>query len=119
MKKAAPFWALQTYKPDVEQIILDYVDVYDAFFEQRHLIPAENFCEVAFEQLENDPIGQMQRIYETLNLPEFDYVEPKLRDYVQSIEGYSKNRFPDLPNDIRERLAHEWSRCFEEWQYRK
>ena len=61
----------------------------------------------------------MQHIYETLSLSEFDYVEPKLRDYVQSIDGYSKNSFPELPNDMRQRLAHEWSRCFEEWQYPK
>ena len=119
MKEAAPFWALQTREPDAEQIVQDYVDVYDAFFEQRHLIPEENFCEVAFDQLENDPIGQMQRIYETLSLPGFDQVEPKLRDYLESIEGYSRNTFPELPNDIRERLAREWSRCFEEWQYPK
>ena len=119
MKKASPFWSLQKSEPNVDQIIRDYIEVYEAFFEQRHLIPADNFCEVAFGELERDPIGQVQRIYDNLSLPEFGYIEPKLSEYVQSIDGYSKNSFPELPSEIRERLGHEWSRCFEEWQYPK
>ena len=61
--------------------------------------------------------GEMRSIYDSLNLPDPDYIEPKIRDYVQSIDGYSKNSFPELPDDVRERLTNEWSRCFNEWQY--
>jgi omega-hydroxy-beta-dihydromenaquinone-9 sulfotransferase len=117
MKKSTPFWALQKYKPDIERIIQDYVDVYDAFFEQRGLIPAENFCEIGFDQLEQNPIAEVQRIYRELRLPEFECVEPKLRQYVQSLDGYSRNSFPELPSDVRKRLGREWGRCFEEWEY--
>jgi hypothetical protein len=61
----------------------------------------------------------MRRIYERLRLPVFDGVASKLRAYLQSIGSYAKNSFPELPNETRERLAREWSRCFEEWQYPK
>ncbi len=115
--KVMSWWALQEQAPGADAVIRDYVEVFDAYFEQRHLIPDENYCEVAFDDLERNPIGEVRRIYDELNLPDFSHVEPKLRDYVQSINGYSKNRFPELSKEIRERLALEWSCCFEEWEY--
>ena len=118
-KKVYPLWALQEGAVNAESVIRDYADVYDSFFEHRHLIPAKNYCEIAFDQLEKDPLGQIKYVYETLSLPDFDYAEPKLRDYVQSLQGYSRNTFPKLPSDVRERLAREWARCFEEWQYQQ
>ena len=117
VQKAMPFCMLQAHEHSIGRIIQDYAEVFDAFFEQRHLIPAENFCEVAFGQLEQDPLGMLGRIHETLGLPYFDYVDPRIHDYTQSLDGYSKNSFPELSHDLRERLAHEWSRCFEEWQH--
>jgi len=36
---------------------------------------------------------------------------------VESIGGYRKNDFPEIPADLRRRIAGEWRRCFEEWGY--
>jgi LPS sulfotransferase NodH len=118
-EKATPFWALQKHRPSVERVIEDYTEVYDAYFEQRPLIPAKNFCDISYDQLEQDPIATIEQVYSQLRLPEFDDVRAKLQQYVESLSGYSKNRFPELANDIRERLAREWVRCFDAWQYTK
>ena len=67
--------------------------------------------------IEQDPLGQVRRIYEALDLPDFAHVEPRLREYVDSIAGYKKNEFPELATDLRERIAHEWRQCFDEWGY--
>jgi hypothetical protein len=40
-----------------------------------------------------------------------------LQDYVGSIAGYKKNEFSDLAADMRERIASEWRRSFDEWRY--
>ena len=116
-KKAMPYWTLQAHEQSVDQTFKDSAEIFDAFFEQRHLIPPENFCEIAYEQLDQNPIEQLRHVYETLDLPDFNFVEPRIRDYTLSLKGYRKNSFPELSNDIRERLAREWSRCFEEWGY--
>jgi omega-hydroxy-beta-dihydromenaquinone-9 sulfotransferase len=117
--RVAPWVALQ--RPDFgdldDRTIRQYREVYDAFFEERNLIPAGSFAEVAFEDVERDPVGQMQAIYEALGLPDFAYVEAILQRYVSSISGYRKNAFAPLPEILRERIAHEWRRCFEEWGY--
>ena len=100
------------------RIIRQYRELYDAFFEERALIPAGHFHEVCFEELERDPIDEVRRLYEALGLPAFEGVEPELRRYVNSLGGYRKNAFLALPPDQRRRVAAEWQRCFQEWGYR-
>jgi hypothetical protein len=112
-------WALQRDNGvDWEQrVIRQYREMYDAFFEERALIPQGQFHEVRFADLETDPVGTVRRIYAGLSLPEFAEVEPALREYVASLAGYRKNEFAPLAADVVERLWREWARCFEEWGY--
>ena len=99
------------------RVIRQYQTMYEVFFEERDLIPAGRYCEVAFEELEADPVGQMRRVYQELDLPDFAVVEPQLEEYVRSLAGYSKNRFPDLTADVRSEISDAWQRCFAEWGY--
>jgi hypothetical protein len=117
--KVSPWSALQ--RPDHSDLddrsIRQYKEVYDVFFEEQGLIPEGHYHEVGFEELEKDPMGQVRGIYEALDLPAFREVEPALCRYVESLAGYRKNVFPDLPADLRQRVTREWRRCFEEWGY--
>jgi hypothetical protein len=120
VKKVSPWWTMQRSTPldDLDdRTIRQFKEVYEAFFEERGLIPKDRFHEVKFEGLEADPIGQLRGIYEALALPDFGYVEPRLRHYLASLSGYKKNTFPELSAELRGRIAREWRRCFEEWGY--
>ena len=98
-------------------ILRRYREMYEAFFEERSLIPAGCFHEVDFEDLESNPIQTMQAVYKALDLPEFDHVEPKLSNYVRSKAGYRKNAHPALPDDLRACITEQWHRSFTEWGY--
>jgi omega-hydroxy-beta-dihydromenaquinone-9 sulfotransferase len=119
VRKVTPWWALQ--RPDYSNLenrtLRQYKEVYDTFFEESRLIPDGHFHEIRFESLEADPIGQVRSIYKALSLPDFGYVEPSLRRYLDSIAGYKKNKLPELAADLRLRVASEWRKCFEEWGY--
>jgi omega-hydroxy-beta-dihydromenaquinone-9 sulfotransferase len=43
-----------------ERVLRDYRTMYEAFFEDRSLIPNGRYHEVCFEDLERDPLGQMK-----------------------------------------------------------
>jgi len=102
----------------VEQgIIRRYRVMYDAFFQDRALIPQGHYYEVCFEDLEQDMLGQVAGIYEGLGLDGFSQVEHKLKKYIASIANYQKTRHKPLPEAIRQRLAQEWRPSFEEWGY--
>ncbi len=114
-------WHTYLQKPDVaeidDRIVKRYNVLYDAFFEERRLIPKGHFHEIAFEQLERDPVGEMEKLYENLNLPGFGAFRPKLQRYVDSLQGYQKNEFGELAPEWRDRISKEWRRSFDEWHY--
>lgn len=114
-------WFSYLQRPDLPgidgRIIRRYTKLHDAFFAARDLIPVGHFHELSFDDLERDPVGAMQTLYQTLGLTGFPAFEPELRRYTDSLAGYRKNRFDELEPAIRERIALEWKRSFEEWNY--
>jgi omega-hydroxy-beta-dihydromenaquinone-9 sulfotransferase len=118
-RKAIPWWTLQ--KPDyagLEEVTLrQYDEIYQAYFEERGLIPAGRLHEIRYENLEADPLGQLRGMYDALQLGDFGAAEPALRTYLASITGYEKNRYAELAPQWKAQVARCWRRCFEEWGY--
>ncbi len=100
-----------------EWILRQYREMYDVFFDERRLIPEGHYHEVCFEDLERDPVGQVERVYEALGLPPFTETKSAVERYARSIEGYQKNEFPDLPAELKRRVGLEWQACFTQWGY--
>ena len=98
-------------------IIKRYALMYDAFFEQRELIPANNFIEIKFEELEQDKIGQVEKIYNQLNINGFETLLPSLKEYVASISNYRKNKHPAIEDSLKAQIINSWKRSFKEWGY--
>lgn len=114
-------WYTYLQRPDRsrldDEILRRYAVLYQAYFEERDLIPRGRLHELAFDDLERDPVGELRKAYAALDLSGFDAFEPRLREYVASLEGYRKNKHPDLPPALRERVASEWRASFEAWGY--
>jgi len=114
-------WHTYLQRPDLQgiddRLIRLYNAVHDAFFAERHLIPAGRYHEVRFEELERAPIGEMQKLYERLGLPGFEKLRPKLQRYVDSLSGYRKNEFGELDQGLRAKIGTAWRRSFDEWDY--
>jgi len=64
-----------------EQIINNYKVLYKQFFDDQKLLNPENYCEVAFEDLENDPYKTVHSIYTQLQLNGYEELEPELKDF--------------------------------------
>lgn len=114
-------WYTYLQRPNREiidaRILERYKVMYDAFFEERSLIPPGRFHEMSFDDLERDPLEQMRLLYDKLSLSGFEKLKPKLREYLRPLSDYKKNTYSELPEDVRERVAKEWRRGFEEWGY--
>ena len=77
-----------------------YRDMATAYLEQRELIPAGRLVEIRYEELEQDKVGQIGRIYDALGLAGYAEFEPRLTEYVASIEGFEKN-----PSHVSDRVV--------------
>jgi omega-hydroxy-beta-dihydromenaquinone-9 sulfotransferase len=104
--------------PDMDDhIIRTYKAMHEAFFEECGLIPSGRFCDIAFEDLEKDPLRQAEGVYERLGLAGFGDVQPSLKRYVDATARYQKNAYPELPSQLRGRLARAWQPSFDRWGY--
>jgi hypothetical protein len=122
MRTVNPYWALQRFNLSDEeamqsQVLQSVKTLYDGYFAQRSAIPSDRLYQVAYAELERDPIGQVREIYHALGLPDFRAVQQPLQAYVNSIADYKKNSFAELPSTLRERIHREWRPYFDEWQY--
>jgi hypothetical protein len=102
-----------------DRIIAVYTEMYDAYFEERALIPEGRLSDVSYEDLERQPINVIGSIYESLGLLGFSDVKPRLQAYLASIAGYRKNRHGDLLEELHRRIAEDWGRSFSEWGYER
>ena len=119
MELTTRYWSLQD-RDSVDwdmRIVRQYREMYNAYFEQRSLIPDGHLHEMSYEHLVNDPVEELRKTYDALGLSDFSYFEPRLDEYVHSRRGYRKNEFPEMSNDMQEWLAREWHVCFEKWGY--
>ncbi len=94
-------WYTYLQKPDRSNLDLEilrrYRAMHDAFHAQRPLIPAGQFHELSFDELESDPIAALRSIYQNLDLPHFETLLPVFQGYLSSQASYQKNRFSPLP----------------------
>lgn len=120
LDKLPPYFALQTPPPDLdrdEQVIDQYARMYAAYFRDRDKIPPGQFCEVAYDELDRDPVNVMSRIYRELRLDGFDRAEPRIRDYLATVAGFQKNGHARLSESLKRRIVDRWRPCFLAWGY--
>jgi len=114
-------WYTYLQRPNIDQIddriLRRYQELYDAFFADRERIPAGRFHEIRFEDLESNPVAEIERLYGALDLPNFGKLRPRLQTYVESLAGYRKNQHTPLDDVSRRRVAKSWARSFERWNY--
>ena len=87
-----------------------------ALSEMREL-RAEQVTEIRFADLAADSVATMHAVYTALALPPFEAVEPALRQRAESGREYRRNVHPELPGDLRERVARAWRPLFESGGY--
>jgi hypothetical protein len=100
-----------------EGILKRYAEMYRVFFEEKDHIPPGRFFEVAYDELDHQPMAVMARLYESLELTGFESAKPLMQAYLDSMQSYTKNPSTPLPDATRERIYAAWQRSFEAWGY--
>jgi hypothetical protein len=106
-------------KPDFscmeKRILRLYQEMHKALDADRGLIPAGNYHAMCFEELERNPLGELQNLYESLCLgaPPLTY----LKKYLANIRLYKKNNYPKLKRAERDRVTEAWGPWLRGWGY--
>ncbi len=99
-----------------EYVFSCFERMYRAFDAQRGLVDASRLHEVRYEDLVSDPIGEMRRLYDRLDLGEFEKVEPHLDRYLAGTKDYKTNRYEIAP-ELRDQIDRRWGRFMRRYGY--
>lgn len=102
--------ALQEYDSAmIDELILEtYPIMMDRLVDQTAGLPEGSYAEIAYDDLDNQPLPQIERIYSTLGIDGYAQDEPAFKKYLESIKHYQKNRF-ELPEELSSKIRDRWS----------
>jgi omega-hydroxy-beta-dihydromenaquinone-9 sulfotransferase len=99
-----------------EHVFKTFERMYEVFERDRHLIGPGQFCEVHYEDLISQPIRQMQRIYEELELGDFDAARPAIETYMAGQKDYKTNRYK-ITDEQRAEITRRWEKYLVQYGY--
>jgi len=103
--------------PSIEEYVLHVMELlYRDFADQVAQISRENICEVRYEDLVREPIGEVRRIYQHLNLQAFDPIQAKIENHLARLEGYTRNIY-STSEDQKAEVSQRWSWYMERYNY--
>jgi LPS sulfotransferase NodH len=99
-----------------EHVFESFTRMYEAFERDRKLIGPGQYCEVRYEELIADPVAQMRRVYEELQLGDFQSVRPGIEAYFAGQKDYKTNRYQITP-ETRAEIGRRWGKYIEQYGY--
>jgi hypothetical protein len=99
-----------------EQVFDTFNYLYQKIEEGRRLVDPARFCELRYEDLVRDPVGQMKALYRHLELGDFENLRPGLEAYLASIAGYETNRY-QLDPELRAAITRRWGEVIRKYGY--
>jgi omega-hydroxy-beta-dihydromenaquinone-9 sulfotransferase len=77
-----------------ERVFDDFQMIYDRLEEARPLVKPGRFHELRYEELVNNPLGELEKTYAALELDGFDAARPLVEQYLRQTDGYETNKYP-------------------------
>jgi hypothetical protein len=102
----------------IEEYVFENMDLlYRDFFAEVGKIPAENFCELRYEDLVGAPEAELSRIYRELQLESFEQLRPKLKAHLRGLRGYKANGHR-ISDQQRSEVSRRWGWYMDRFGYR-
>jgi hypothetical protein len=108
-RRLLPELALQSYRelPIDELILESYPILMKALKADSQDLPPHQFVELSFETLQSNPLGELERIFQHLRLPNFDAARPQIEQYLKTLKDYQQNTYC-LDAETRAIVEHHW-----------
>ena len=88
-------WAVRSSQEDVSrhQLVEMYTEMIGSYFNTKKLILKDHYIELRFEDLINDPLSELKKIYQQFNILTFEKDLPKFRTFLSQTKKHSNNRY--------------------------
>ncbi|MGI8978033.1 MAG: sulfotransferase family protein [Pirellulaceae bacterium] len=90
--------------------------MYRGFEKQRREIDPQNICDLRYEDLVQNPVAEVRRVYQELGLDDFEALRPTLDAYVGKQKPYQPNKH-ELDDEMKAEIRQRWREYFERYGY--
>ncbi|GEQ98773.1 sulfotransferase family protein [Iodidimonas gelatinilytica] len=111
-------FALQDWSHvDIDRVVLEtYARMMSNLRAETKDLTKNQFVELSFDNFQSDPMAQIERIYDHLDLPDLDADRPVFEGYLESVRDYRKNSFT-ASDEAKEKVATHWGEFIRHWGY--
>jgi hypothetical protein len=103
---------------DIDATILRVYDrMMQTYLREKSELDSADLIELAYADLDKDPLGTLERIYSHLNLEGFQAACPAFSNYLGSVQSFQKNAFKG-DQEIIDKVHHSLGNWIEHWGYR-
>jgi hypothetical protein len=95
-----------------ELVFYCYEKMMSKYIDYRKLIPTNQLIEVGYDELIENPISELERIYAQLKLGEFQNVKPRFELYLKTLKAYKVNPKVQLEKEVKEQIKKRWDFAF-------
>ena len=90
--------------------------MYRGYEEQRQKLEASAVVDLRYEDLIADPVGEVAKLYERLDLGDFGPVRDKVAQFVGGQKDYKPNKH-EMDESLKSRIRERWAEYFERYGY--
>ena len=90
--------------------------MYRGYEGQRQQLPAEAVVDLRYEDLIADPVGEVEKLYDRLQLGDFSLVRDKIAAFVGQQKDYQPNKH-EMEEGLKARIRERWAGYFERYGY--
>jgi hypothetical protein len=90
--------------------------MYRGYEQQRQKLEASAVVDLRYEDLIADPVGEVARLYDRLQLGDFSLVRDKVAEFVGGQKDYQPNKH-ELDESLKARIRERWAEYFERYGY--
>jgi hypothetical protein len=98
-----------------EYVFSTFTHFHERLEEGKRLIPAGQFHALRYEDLLRDPLGEMRRLYERLDLGDFEGVRARVEQYFAARAKYRTNHYGLLSPQLRTQIEKRWGAIIQQY----
>lgn len=91
--------------------------MYRGFDQQVESVPAANLIQLRYEDLVANPVEEIAKIYDRLEVGDFSAIRPKLEAVVNQNKDYQRNKHQTLPAIFVKEIRRRWGNYIERYGY--
>uniref|UniRef100_E6QWM4 Sulfotransferase domain protein n=1 Tax=mine drainage metagenome TaxID=410659 RepID=E6QWM4_9ZZZZ len=100
-----------------EHVLHRFEYIYDRYTADAGGLPPRRLAELTYERLVTDPLGELEKAYQALDLPGFDVARPAFAGLLAARKDYRPNAHPALSPQRQAEIASRWGPYAKRWGY--